>query len=41
MTFLSSVYKEEIMNYRNMFRQYRYFSANEKLFSIILVIFFF
>ena len=39
MTFLSRIYKEGIMNYWNVFRQSRYFSANKKLFRIILVIF--
>ena len=41
MTFLSRIYKEGIMNYWNVFRQSRYFLTNEKLFRIILVIFFF
>ena len=40
MTFFSGIYKEGIMIHWNVFRQSRYFSTNEKLFRIILVIFF-
>ena len=40
MTFLSRIYKEGIMIYWNVFREYRYFSTNQNVFRIILVIFF-